>query len=367
MSLDSIARADRVHSRMPGATAEIGSLSPTQYQARHPSRSIVLPIRGLQYHLREWRTGTGDPVAGKPAEGSPDAARPARLLLMLHGWMDVSASFQFVVDQLQGAWRVVAPDWRGFGPTDASGADGYWFPDYLGDLDAICDALSPDEPVRLVAHSMGGNVAMIYAGVRAARVCGVVNLEGFGLPAQAPETAVSRYAAWLDELKRPVGFSRYADRGAVADRLMKNDPRLPRDKALFLAEHWATPVPDATGASGLADAADATDPIGEAGAGASRGAALVPRADPAHKRTNPVVYRLEEVLACWRAVTAPVLWVTSDDRDAFHQFTRTDDYRQRLTNLAHLDEVAVCHSGHMLHHDQPAEIARLVEDFFGDE
>ena len=57
-----------------------------------PSRSRYVDIRGLRYHLREWG----------PA-GAPQ-------LLMLHGWMDVSASFQFVVDQLRQAWHVIAPD-----------------------------------------------------------------------------------------------------------------------------------------------------------------------------------------------------------------------------------------------------------------
>ncbi|WP_347251177.1 alpha/beta fold hydrolase, partial [Zoogloea sp.] len=57
---------------------------------------------------------------------------------MLHGWMDVSASFQFIVDALASDWHVIAPDWRGFGRTEWRG-DAYWFPDYLGDLDAILD------------------------------------------------------------------------------------------------------------------------------------------------------------------------------------------------------------------------------------
>ena len=62
-----------------------------------PSRSRFVPIRGLSYHVRTW----GDPAARK--------------LFLLHGWMDVSASFQFLVDALADDWHVLAPDWRGFG------------------------------------------------------------------------------------------------------------------------------------------------------------------------------------------------------------------------------------------------------------
>lgn len=115
------------------------------------SRSEFLAVRGRRYHLRIW--------------GEDDAPT----LVVLHGWGDVSASFQFVVDELPGNWRVVAPDWRGFGLTQWN--DGpYWFPDYLADLDALLEHYSPNEPARIVGHSMGAIVASLYAGVRPERI-----------------------------------------------------------------------------------------------------------------------------------------------------------------------------------------------------
>ena len=95
-----------------------------------PSRSEFLSLRGLRTHVRHW--------------GSPDAPK----LFMLHGWMDISASFQFVVDCLKRDWHVIAPDWRGFGLSERVQADCYWFPDYLGDLDALLDQLAPSESIR---------------------------------------------------------------------------------------------------------------------------------------------------------------------------------------------------------------------------
>ena len=70
------------------------------------SRSEFLVLRRLRTHVRQWGN-----------EGAPR-------LFMLHGWMDVSASFQFVVDCLARDWHVIAPDWRGFGLTEraASGS-----------------------------------------------------------------------------------------------------------------------------------------------------------------------------------------------------------------------------------------------------
>ena len=132
-----------------------------------PSTSEFLTLRGRRIHVRLW--------------GAVDAPR----LFLLHGWQDFSASFQFLVDGLAREWRCIAPDWRGFGQSQWNN-DCYWFPDYLADLDALLDHYSPHEPARIVGHSMGGNAACVYAGVRPARVVRLVTLEGFGLPASDP-------------------------------------------------------------------------------------------------------------------------------------------------------------------------------------
>src|SRR5690606_18461917 len=159
------------------ATDGAGIAQPTAIMK--PSRSEFVSVRGLRYHVREWGHA---------------ASRP---LWLLHGWMDVSASFQFLVDELAGDYRVLAPDWRGFGLTQWA-SEGYWFPDYLGDLDALLRHFTPDAAVDIVGHSMGGNVASLFAGVRTARVRRLALLEGFGLPGTAAAAAPARYEKWLD-------------------------------------------------------------------------------------------------------------------------------------------------------------------------
>jgi len=183
-----------------------------------PSASQSIPIRGLSYHVLTW---------GKPS---------APKLIMLHGWMDVGASFQFLVDALVRDWFVIAPDWRGFGRSEWC-PDGYWFFDYLADLEALLDHYSPAEPARVVGHSLGGNVACLFAGIRPARISHAISLDGFGIPAERPEVAPDKIAKWLDALSDPPSFAPYPNIAAVADRLQKNNPRLPRDKADFLATH----------------------------------------------------------------------------------------------------------------------------------
>jgi pimeloyl-ACP methyl ester carboxylesterase len=74
---------------------------------------------------------------------------------MVHGWMDVAASYQFVVDAFAQDHYIIAPDWRGYGRTDSGSADNFWFADYMADLDFLLDHYSPDRPVNLVGHSLG--------------------------------------------------------------------------------------------------------------------------------------------------------------------------------------------------------------------
>jgi pimeloyl-ACP methyl ester carboxylesterase len=302
------------------------------YRPRRTATAVELPLRGLRYHLNTW----GDAALARPE-------RPP--LLLLHGWMDVGASFQFMVDALaaiEGEQRfIVAPDWRGFGGSSSGGSDGFWFPDYLGDLDALADALSPELAFDLLGHSMGGNVAMAYAGVRSARVRRLVNLEGFGLPDTRPDQAPKRLAQWLDELKAAQAFAPYADAAAVAARLRKTNPRLAEDKAAWLATHWAEP-----GADGQWRL----------------------RADPAHKRVNPVLYRAEEAVATWRAIEAPLLWVEGADTDMRkwwgERYPRAE-FESRLAPVRQIERVSLADCGHMLHHDQPEALAAQLARFLG--
>ncbi len=285
-----------------------------------PSRSEFLTVRGLRSHVRHWGR------AGAPK------------IFMVHGWMDVGASFQFVVDCLQGDWHVIAPDWRGFGLSERNPGDSYWFPDYVADLDAIVDHYAPGEAINLLGHSMGGNVVSLYAGVRPARVRRLANLEGFGMPVTRPEQSPRRYAKWLDDLKVAATMRAYPDVAAVAARLQKTNPRLTDARAAFLAAHWS--APNANGEWEI---------LG----------------DPKHKRPSPLLYRIEEVLACWAQITAPVLWVEAEDTNMWQWMGPKQEARieidRRLAQLKDVRSHMLADAGHMLHHDQPEQLAALLE------
>jgi pimeloyl-ACP methyl ester carboxylesterase len=297
------------------------------YQAKRISHSEFVPIRTLSYHVRCW----GQPHPGKAP------------LVLLHGWMDVAASFQFVVDELPPDQFIIAPDWRGFGLTQSGAADCFWYPDYLADLDALLDHYAPGQAVHLAGHSMGGNAAMMYAGIRPARVAKLINLEGFGMPATQPDQAAGKYAQWMNELKQlkqgGMQLKTYPSLQAVADRLMKTNQRLPSDKAHWLANHWSAEV--SPGQWSI---------LGEA----------------AHKITTAQLYREDELLAIYRCITAPTLMLeASDDSIAIWwkgKFTLAQ-HHERLKLVRRVEIAKVPDCGHMLHHDQPEEVARLINAF----
>jgi pimeloyl-ACP methyl ester carboxylesterase len=301
------------------------------YQVKRTSTSEFVKIRNLHYHVLSW---------GKPTPGRAP-------LVMVHGWMDVGASWQFVVDALSEAFmqgrQVIAPDWRGYGLTESGGSDNFWFPDYLADLDFLLDHYAGDRPVDLLGHSMGGNVVMLYAGVRPERIRRLINLEGFGMPATKPSQAPKRYAKWVDELKSlhrgEMALKAYDDASGVARRLMKTNPRLSADKAEWLAQHWARE-----------NAQGQWEILGDA----------------AHKVVNAQLYRVDEVLEIYQCISAPTLSITAQD-DSLAQWWKgkytLDEYRDRIKSVPQLQESVIEDASHMMHHDQPQVLARRIEDF----
>jgi pimeloyl-ACP methyl ester carboxylesterase len=299
--------------------------SDAMYQPKRIPRNLFVPIRNLKYHVLEW----GEPGPGKTP------------IVMVHGWMDVGASWQFVVDAFDQDRWVIAPDWRGYGLTESPPADNYWFPDYLADLDFLVDHFSPGAPVDLVGHSMGGNIAMLYAGTRPQRIRRLVNLEGFGMPATKAAMAPGRLAKWIDELKSlhrgELDLKPYDSPDGVARRLMRTNARLTQDKADWLARHWAR-----------ADADGRWRILG----------------DPAHKIINAQLYRVDEVLETYKSIAAPTLAVEASDNSLEKWWNgkyTLAEYHERLSLIPDCRTAKVQDAGHMLHHDQPRQVAQLIE------
>ena len=275
-----------------------------------------IDVRGLKYRLTRWGESSADPV------------------VLLHGWMDVGLTWQFLVDCLPDDWSFVAPDWRGFGGSGWA-PGGYWFPDYFADLDALLDAIAPYGPVRVIAHSMGGNVASMYAGIRRERLRWLVNIEGVGLPRTSPEQAPGRYEQWLNQLREGLRESRYESAERLADVLVMRNPRLTQSRAQFIARAWTRPVDGG----------------------------VVLSADPRHRWINPVLYRREEAEACWRRIEIPVLLLIGERSDALSRLGG-DGTEERLRSVLRTARIVTMPDvGHMMHHEAPEAVARQIVEF----
>ena len=210
--------------------------------------------------------------------------------------------------------------------------------DYYADIEELRRPACPRRPARIVGHSMGANVAMVYAGVRPRRVRGLVNLEGFGLPRTQPSQAPERIAAWLDEQRKAQAPAEYASVAELAARVAKRNPRLSPERAAFIAgcsEHAAFGWSRAASRGSCPPARESLSlpPRGD-------GSLLAP-----HRGTGAARGRRESELVARLAPEGGV-----------------DAFKALVPNLA---IATVAGAGHMLHHDEPRAVARLVQAFFG--
>jgi pimeloyl-ACP methyl ester carboxylesterase len=275
-------------------------------------------MRGLHFQVYRWPGADRDPI------------------VLVHGWGDSGETFQFLMDCLTLDRTVIAFDCRGFGRTEWSHG-GYWFPDYLADFEVLLDRIATGRAVDLVGHSMGGNIVMLYAGARPERVRRLVSLEGFGMQRTAPDQAPARYRQWLDELKEEPGFATYDDYEHFARVLARRNPRTTADRIDFIARSWGRRREDGR---------------------------IELRADPRHKLVNPVLYARDQAEACWRAITAPVLLVSGTESEFARRYAEElSDARVREL-FRNVSRAQVPGAGHMLHHERPEVVAKLIEDFF---
>ncbi|SDR64378.1 Pimeloyl-ACP methyl ester carboxylesterase [Rhizobiales bacterium GAS113] len=283
-----------------------------------PSTCETLTIRGLRCNLRRW-------------------VRPgARPILLLHGTQDSSVTFQFLVDCLRGEWDVLAPDWRGHGHSGWS-ASGYWFHDFVADLSVLVDQLFPNRAVPMVGHSLGGNVAGVFAGLRPDRLSHLVSLDGFGpLTDRIPVDILALLRGYLDRSGHGRRHVPYANVDDMARRLSRANPRLTHDQALFLAEQSSAMNEDGTRRWLF---------------------------DPNHKASLPALHMIADWKRIWSEIRVPVAWISSSDTRPNAVVNSPGLLEERARVIPRLRHVKMPGTGHNLHHDAPAKVAAAIEDF----
>lgn len=287
------------------------------YQPRLKSRSEYIDIRGRRLHLRRWGN------------------EQAPLLFCLHGWMDISASFQFIVDQLQRSWNIIAVDWANLGLSEARPGSDYFFQN-MADLDALLAKFSPEEPARFVAHSMGCSLLMMYAGARPERVSHVINMEGVGpIPTFVKHTG-DALATWLATQRQQKNSPVYRSVEHFAERLMAANSRLSISHALYLANEFTFCDQDGN---------------------------YQVNAAPAARAMQPVFPHHEQVLEVWQRVSAQVLFLLGSESHVYKAFTKyhPNQFQARLNAICQHQKVVIDGASHNMLHEYPQLIAAEIE------
>jgi pimeloyl-ACP methyl ester carboxylesterase len=277
-------------------------------------RDCFISANRLKLHLLEWGEG-------------------ARVVLLLHGFLEHAHAWDWVAPRLaDGGYHVYALDWRGHGDSEWIGKGGYYhFIDYVADLADVVRALGGR--VALVAHSMGGGAAVLYAGTEPERVTALVSIEGLGVPELDPNAAPERAVGWLQDLQRvarrpaiTVTFD------AALARFRERFPHFSDTVARHMVEHGTRCVGDER----------------------------MWKFDPLHQTRAPQPQPVAHARAFWRRVTCPVLYV-----EGSQSVLRLPpaDVTERLAALR-ARRLTIEGAAHHPHLEQPAVLARTLVEFF---
>jgi len=263
-------------------------------------------------------------------------------LFLFHGWLDTGAGFDFLVQFLQKRFHCIAPDLRGYGfSAHTPNALGYFFYEYVADLHRLFNEFSPDEPLRILGHSMGGAVATAYAGTFPERVTRLINVEGFQLPDRKPDQAPPKARYWIEQ-NDAQRFRAYPSLKEFGDRLRVSNPNLAPKRALFLAKHLAK----------------------------KNRKGWIMAADPKHKLPEPYLISLDIYQAFIDRIQAPCLWVASDYTEKEKRFSVFDDPRMQRREPQRLPpgskKLVIPDCGHMVHHERPEALAEAILPYLSD-
>ena len=171
--------------------------------------------------------------------GNPE--RPP--LLLLHGGRDHCRNWDWTATALRDRWHVIAPDLRGHGDSQWSQDGSYTMAGYIYDLAQLIHQQRL-APVTIVAHSLGGNIALRYAGLHPDSVAKLVAIEGLGpsrrwLAEHAASTIVERMDGWIRDQRALAGRlpRRYASIEDAFRRMQEENPHLSAEQARHLTAH----------------------------------------------------------------------------------------------------------------------------------
>jgi pimeloyl-ACP methyl ester carboxylesterase len=173
-------------------------------------------------------------------------------LVLLHGGRDHCRNWDWVAAALRRDWHVIAPDLRGHGDSQWSADGNYTMMGYIYDLAQLVHQQEL-APVTIVAHSLGGNIALRYAGLYPDKVRKLVAIEGLGpspkvLAERAKTPLAERMRAWIEERRGLAGRlpRRYPTIEDAFRRMQEENRHLSPEQARHLTQHGVNQNEDGT-------------------------------------------------------------------------------------------------------------------------
>lgn len=271
--------------------------------------------QGLRLHFTDW--------------GNPSAPP----LVLVHGGLDHSRSWDHLAQALRETFHVVAPDLRGHGESEWASGSSYSLADHVYDLACLVKSAGFDK-VTIVGHSMGGMVSMTYAGAFPEKVSRLVVLDGVtNFPARTVKPVDVRIAEWVGDLDKLAQrkIHRYPSVADGAERVLARNPRLTREQAVHLATH------------GLKRNGDGTYSW---------------KFDPYLRARAPYRLSLEDHVRLWSRIACPTLLVSGSE-----SFLPDPEKAGVLAHFRQAELVKIAGAGHWLQHDKPAEVLDLLQRF----
>jgi pimeloyl-ACP methyl ester carboxylesterase len=176
--------------------------------------------QGLRLHYVDWGNETAPP------------------LILVHGGLDHCRNWDAIARELQPHFHIMAPDLRGHGDSEWARGSSYSLVDHVYDLTRLM-RFAGLQDAAIVGHSMGGMVALAYAGTYPAQVSRLGVLDGAFLSGSRRIPIHEQMSRWIDQLDRisarePSAFRTIEE---AAQRLSARNKRLIPAQALHLARH----------------------------------------------------------------------------------------------------------------------------------
>ena len=256
-------------------------------------------------------------------------------LLMIHGGRDHCRNWDWTAAAFQDDWHVIAPDLRGHGDSQWSPDGSYTMAGYIYDLAQLVHQQQL-APVTIVAHSLGGNIALRYAGIYPQAVARLAVIEGLG-PSWAAERAArpiaDRMDEWIREQRALAGRlpRRYASIEDAFKRMQEENPHLTAEQARHLTVHGVNQNEDGTYSW---------------------------KFDNYVRAWPPYDMRLADVHALWSRIACPTLLLYGKES----RFGNPAD-GGRAAHFRHATVTGVDGAGHWLHHDRLDQFLEIVRQF----